>query len=168
MNGQHEVLQREGCRVVRWLVAGVIAIMEIGLGPSALAASSTTAVPPFANPVPAIIQLVLALVLVIGGILFVIRWLARRAGVQARGAIEVLAARQVAPNRSVQVIAVRDKRFLIGVGDQVSLLADVTEDFPDGASLDPTVLQNAQPFAQVLADKLAAVRKRYNNKGGAD
>ncbi|MDQ0190546.1 flagellar biosynthetic protein FliO [Alicyclobacillus cycloheptanicus] len=147
---------------------GLVGMLAVTPTVYAATPSNATSVAPLGNPVPAIIQLVLALILVIGGILFMIRWLARRAGVQTRGAIDVVAARQLAPNRSVQVIDVNGKRYLVGVGDQISLLADVTELFPedDGEAMAGPVGSSA--FAQVLADKVAAVRKRYQHKDGAD
>ena len=72
----------------------------------------------------------------------------------------MLAARQIAPNRSVQVIALEDKRFLIGVGTDVTLLADVTDDYPE---LEPNAGFSAAQgdFSAVLSQTLQSVRNRY-------
>ncbi|MCL6631989.1 MAG: flagellar biosynthetic protein FliO [Alicyclobacillus herbarius] len=83
-----------------------------------------------ANPWLMWIRMFLALGVILALVMLSLRWLGQKGGVPAKGAIEVLAARQIAPGRFVQVIQVESKRYLIGVGEQVSLLADVTEDYP--------------------------------------
>jgi flagellar protein FliO/FliZ len=83
----------------------------------------------FVNPWAMWLRLFLALAVIIAIAVFTIRWLGQKTGVRQVGGIEVLAARQLAPGRFVEVIDVQGKRYLIGVGEQVTLLADVTDDF---------------------------------------
>lgn len=124
---------------------------------------SSAVAPQFSSPWSALINMILALVVVVALVIVLIRFLAKRANVQSKGGIQVLAARQLAPNRSVQVIDVQGKRFLIGVGDQVNLLAEVTEHFPSVNDDAPT----DNKFADALSDALRTVRKRYRvNKTG--
>jgi len=125
------------------------------------AASSTTQ--PLGNPVTAVVNVFVVLILILALAVFSIRFLARRSRVASKGSIRVLAARQIAPNRSVQVIALEDKRFLIGVGTDVTLLADVTDDYPE---LEPNAgFSGEGEFATLLTQALQSVRDRY--KGNA-
>lgn len=126
--------------------------------------AATRSADPLGNPVTAWIQIIVSLVLILVLAVFSIRFLARRANVSAKGSIRVLAARQVAPNRSVQVISVQNRKFLIGIGNEVTLLADVSEDYPDPDEGDP--LQAEPDFSVVLAQKLQSVRNRYKVGNG--
>ncbi|EPZ46250.1 FliO/MopB family protein [Alicyclobacillus acidoterrestris] len=100
------------------------------------------------------INVVIALVVVVLMIVLLVRFLAKRTNVQQRGAIQVLAARQLAPNRSVQVVEVGEKRFLIGVGEDVSLLAEVTDSYEQGVAE-----QDPSSFGQALSSALAELRR---------
>ncbi|MCL6515626.1 flagellar biosynthetic protein FliO [Alicyclobacillus sp.] len=112
------------------------------------------------NPVWTALQLLVSLAVVLGLAVVSIRYLSRRTRSSKTGQIQVLAARQVAPNRSVQVIEVHGRRYLIGVGDQVSLLADVTESFPADPG-DARVGDEAQSvFARVLAERMRRLTDR--------
>lgn len=122
-------------------------------------ASSGQAAPPFGNPVLASLNILLVLAVVIVLVVFSIRFLARLSQVQQKGAIQVLAARQVAPNRSVQVIDVQGRQYLIGVGDQITLLAEMTGEY-DTITADSGLRTDAK-FGQALADALRSVRDRY-------
>ncbi|MCL6625934.1 flagellar biosynthetic protein FliO [Alicyclobacillus shizuokensis] len=107
------------------------------------------------------LRLLLALGVILTLVLLTLRWLGHKGGVPARGAIEVLAARQIAPGRFVQVIQVENRRYLIGVGEQVSLLADVTEDYPvpEGTWERSDAAPTDSPAA-VLAAAVQAVRDK--------
>lgn len=124
------------------------------------APSTSTATQPLGNPVTAVVNVIVVLILILALAVFSIRFLARRSRVASKGSIRVLAARQIAPNRSVQVIALEDKRFLIGVGTDVTLLADVTDDYPE---LEPNAGFSAAQgdFSAVLSQTLQSVRNRY-------
>ncbi|WP_067931387.1 flagellar biosynthetic protein FliO [Alicyclobacillus kakegawensis] len=115
------------------------------------------------------LRLLLALGVILALVLLTLRWLGSKGGVPAKGAIEVLAARQIAPGRFVQVIQVENRRYLIGVGEQVSLLADVTEDYPaPGGAWGTAVSASADSPVAVLAAALQAVRnKRLLESGRA-
>jgi len=132
-------------------------------------AFAVTNVPSFQAPsaIGVIVKLVLVLGIVIGISVFSIRFLARRTQVSSKGTIEIIAARQVAPNRSVQVIDVLGKRYLIGVGDQVSLLADLTDMLADSDKYS----EPDSKFQSILANALNSVRTKYKTQetvGGHD
>ncbi|WP_041695736.1 FliO/MopB family protein [Alicyclobacillus acidocaldarius] len=105
----------------------------------------------------AYIQLVVALAVILLLIAFLFRVLGRRAGVSARGHIEVVAARQVAPNKSVQVVRVGAKLYLIGVGEDVRLLADVTDEYPH---FQEALAEDPEGFAAALREALDRLRER--------
>jgi flagellar protein FliO/FliZ len=139
---------------------GVVQAANSVLTNSTLGSVNTVSPQQFPSPWSSLINLVLALVVVLALVIFLIRFLSKRANVQSKGSISVLAARQLAPNRSVQVIDVQGKRFLIGVGEEVTLLAEVTENF---STEDDETLGDTR-FAAALSDALASVRKRYRAK----
>ncbi len=106
---------------------------------------------PLGNPVGAVVGLLVALGLILVLIVLTIRFLSSRSQVDARGGIRVLAARQIAPNRSVQVISVGHREFLIGVGEQISLLAEVSDTDLSAVSMNtPSPLPLGQAFAAAL------------------
>lgn len=111
------------------------------------------------NPVWVAFQLLLSLAVVLALAVVAIRYLAHRSRFSQTAAIQVLAARQVAPNRSVQVIEVHGRRYLIGVGDQVSLLADVTDHFPP-AQREPQRSGGGELFARVLSERMRRLREQ--------
>ncbi|MCL6597355.1 MAG: flagellar biosynthetic protein FliO [Alicyclobacillus macrosporangiidus] len=111
------------------------------------------------NPVWVAVQLLLSLAVVLALAVVAIRYLAHRSRFSHTAAIQVLAARQVAPNRSVQVIEVHGRRYLIGVGDQVSLLADVTDHFPP-AQREPQRSGGGELFARVLSERMRRLREQ--------
>jgi flagellar protein FliO/FliZ len=126
-----------------------------------VASASTPNPSPFGNPVVIVLKLFLFLGVIIALAVLSIRFLAKKTQVVQKGAIQVLAARQVAPNKSVQVIEIQGKRYLIGVGDQISLLADVTQEFD--AAADEVVEVAPVSFGKVLSDSLAALRNQYKS-----
>ena len=106
--------------------AGLLALLWAMPAPQVLAASNS-AVP--ASGAGAYVKLIVAFIVVLLLLVLLFRFLGRRVGVVQRGSIDVLAARQLAPNRSVQVVEVGQKRYLLGVGENVQLLADVTDSY---------------------------------------
>ncbi|MFB5191441.1 FliO/MopB family protein [Alicyclobacillus fastidiosus] len=138
--------------------------MSIDVTPTVRAVTNSTATSTsFATGTTAahaIINLVIALVVVVLLIVLLVRFLAKRANVQQRGAIQVIAARQLAPNRSVQVVEVGDKRYLIGVGEDVRMLAEVTDSYE---SLSPDV--DKASFGQALGSALAELRRNQHRDG---
>ena len=100
------------------------------------------------NPVWVALKLFVSLALLIVLVVFTIRFLAKRAGLGAvQGEVRVLAARQLAPGRSVQVIETYGTRLLVGVGDQVTVLATLEAEEETNAS-----------FADLLAQRLGTLR----------
>ncbi|MCL6548371.1 MAG: flagellar biosynthetic protein FliO [Alicyclobacillus sp.] len=145
------------------------------------------------SPVSAVVHLVLSLALVVVLAVLAIRFLAKRSRTHGGGGIDVVAWRQVGPNRTVQVIDVGGRRLLIGVGEDVTLLADVSDRLLDrplqtggetgsgatGLSRGPrsggaeggrgTVSGEAvydDRFAAVLRHALGQVRDRYRGGSG--
>ncbi|MCL6442019.1 MAG: flagellar biosynthetic protein FliO [Alicyclobacillus sp.] len=124
------------------------------------ASAPTPAARPFSNPAPAVINLLLSLAVVVVLIIVLIRFLASRSRISQQGAIRVVAATQVAPNRSVQIIQIQDQRYLIGVGNDITLLADVTDVRLDGTR--DNEQENAVLFKMVMERSLAKVRARHD------
>lgn len=128
------------------------------------ASTSPVSQPPgFGSPWPYLLNLFLALSVVVVLAIVLIRFLARRANIQQKGTISVLAARQLAPNKSIQVVEVGSKRYLLGVADEVTLIADVSDTF---AKEDLPVADGEadaiSPFRQMLLDKLTNLRESYH------
>jgi flagellar protein FliO/FliZ len=117
------------------------------------------------NPVWTFVQILLWLLIIIVMAVLLIRFLAFRTQVPQKGSIDVIAARQLAPNRSVQVIQIGDKKFLIGVAEQITFLADVSDVFVSDAEGNHAL--TSQPFAPVLADALKAIKSRYTDAEAA-
>lgn len=115
-----------------------------------------------ASPASSLINLFLSLAVIIVLVVFTIKYLARKTQVKQTGSIEVLAARQLAANRFVEVIEVQGKRYLVGVGDQVTLLADVTETF----NVNDSTEGDAPTFSQSLSDAVQAIRDKYRKEPG--
>jgi len=115
---------------------------------------------PFGNPVWTVLKLLLSLVLIVVLVVLLVRFLARRTQVEQRGGIRVLAARQVAPNKSVQVIDVEGRKYLLGVGDDVTLLADITADYPEADG----VVEAEPGFGALLASSLQSLRARHRSR----
>jgi len=134
----------------------------------AYAASNTTiAAPALGTPITSVINLFLALAVVVTLAVLTIRFLAKRSNVTQKGTIQVVAARQLAPNRSVQVVEFEGKRWLVGVGDQVTLLAVLIDESDDDEVFDGETLSgNPTTFGSVFADALKNVRARYGAKRG--
>ncbi|QQE80817.1 flagellar biosynthetic protein FliO [Alicyclobacillus sp. SO9] len=109
--------------------------------------------PSFSTYFKGLLWLIVIIILVI----ITIKFLARKTQVKQTGSIRVLAAHQLAPSKFVEVVEVQGKRYLVGVGDDVTLLADVTEDFDDAGQGE---VEQAN-FQQVFANALQVVRKKY-------
>lgn len=149
----------------RWMV-GLLGtfILSEWLSPNliVMAATKNTTQNPLGSPVSAWLNLIIALVVVIGLAILTIRFLAKRANVQQKGSIQVLAARQLAPNKSVQVVEVQGKRYLVGVGDQITLLADVTETYVIDEEV-RNASNTSEAFGTALGQALQTVRNRYRS-----
>lgn len=152
----------EGRPVHKWLLGSVAATVMV-FGAPVLAQADTTGQTSFGNPVATVLKLFLFLGIIVVLAVLSIRYLAKRTQVAQKGGIQVVAARQVAPNRSVQVIDVQGKRYLIGVGDQVTLLAEMELD-SELVPEDGPELAAGRPFGRVLADALSAVRGQYSGR----
>lgn len=131
-------------RGIRGCVASLTACaIWIGIAPEISA--STSSVAPVGSGTRAYINLIVAFVVVLLLMVILFRLLGKRMNVQQKGTVHVIAARQLAPNRSVQVVEVGSRLYLIGVGEDVQLLADVTDSYD---MLDDDV--PPVPFSQML------------------
>ncbi len=140
--------------------------VRTGLKSTAFAADTTSnSVPGFGSPWPYLFNLFFALTIVIVLAILLIRFLAKRANIQQKGAISVLAARQLAPNRSVQVVEVQGKKYLLGIAENITLIAEVTDTFQIGSDTHEDKANESSPFRQLLLDKLANVRESYRARG---
>lgn len=147
-------------RYRRGLVAALMTIVGVPL--VAFGKTSPGSIAPFnSNPLPGLIEMILGLGIVLVLAYLSIRFLGRKSTVRQRGSIELLAARQISPNKSVQVIGVEGRRYLIGVGDQVTLLADLTADGEDIGQTDAEADQGGASFGLSLAQALASARARF-------
>lgn len=103
------------------------------------------------NPVWVAMKLFLSLGILIILVIFTIRFLAKRTGLgRPQGDVQVLAARQLAPGKSVQVIETYGQRLLVGVGDQVTVLATLEQTEQSGDS-----------FAELLTERLESLRGKH-------
>ncbi len=114
------------------------------------------------SPGSSLFNLFLSLAVIIVLVVLTIRFLARKTLVKQTGSIEILAARQLAPNRFVEVIEVQGKRYLVGVGEQITLLADVSDSFDVQAGSSP----DAYSFGQSLSDAIQSIRDKYRKDDG--
>lgn len=139
----------------RWGVAGIACAGSLGLTlrlPVVHAASSST--PIVMTGTGAYVKLIVAFVAILLIMVILFRLLGKRVGVQQRGTVQVIAARQLAPNRSIQVVEVGQRRYLLGVGEDVQLLADVTD------SYDVQMAEsNHASFGQALTSAFADIRR---------
>lgn len=91
------------------------------------------------------------------------RWTARRGGSASKGRIEILAARQVAPHRFVQVIQVAGKSYLIGIGENIELLSELPVT-PD--ELQTVVRRPTYPdFMQLLSEYSKRIGRARQSSG---
>lgn len=140
------------------LLAGIVQIQVACAAP-------TESTPSFGNPVVTILKLVLSLGLIAFLAVGLIRWLSKRSQVAQKGAVQVVAARQLAPNKSIQVVDVQGRVFVLGVGDDVTLLADLSNGLAvETGRTAPD--SDTQPFGAMLAESLQSLRDRH--KGAAD
>jgi flagellar protein FliO/FliZ len=143
-------------------VAGVSAGLAL-VSQVQVASAAAPDAAPFGNPLVTVMELILSLGLIIVLVVGLIRWLAKRTQVEQRGAIVVLAARQLAPNKSIQVVDVHGRTLVLGVGDDVTLLADLSKDPAVLNSLraQDNAAQPSQSFGAILAESLQALRERH-------
>ncbi|MCF8564766.1 flagellar biosynthetic protein FliO [Alicyclobacillus tolerans] len=162
----HKLVRWWTCRKFAriWLgVAGALWLFA-GVWPTQVQAA-TTASQPLGNPIYAVMKLFLSLIVIVVLAIVFIRFLARKTQVRQTGSIRVLAAQQIAPNRFVQVVDVAGKRYLLGVGTDVQLLADVTQEFSaDFADDKPQAA--SRDFAGQLSEALFAARQKYRLEKG--
>lgn len=106
-----------------------------------------------------IVKLIVGLVLVLGLVYFVLKLLGKRNGFnQQTNILRNVGGISVGANKSVQIIRVGSKYYLVGVGDNVELLQEV--DDPE------TVEQLKEQRAEKDSDGLPFFSKGKNEKAG--
>lgn len=151
------------CQIfTRYALRAAVATAAVWSAASPLVLASTATGPQFGQgpSLGALAGPLIIVVLLAAAAFWVRRLTNRRIVGVAKGRIDVVAARQVAPHRSVQVIRVGGKNYLIGVGENIELLSEL----PDGP-LEAEPQKNASgslEFLQLLKDystKLAQRRR---------
>lgn len=148
--------------MVKSVVGGLSVIgLALASAPLSFGKAEASNAAPFSapNPLPNILLMMLGLGIVLFLAYFLIRFLGTKTQVRNQGAIHVVAVRQVGPNRSIQVIDVSGHRFLIGVGEQITLLANLTDDLMD--EVESTEDEPTVSFGAMLAETLKRARSRY-------
>lgn len=140
-----------------YLVFAVAGLTFVAVTPTIFASQVT---PGLQSTATSVIDTVIALIIVLLLIGVLVRFLAKRANIQQRGAIQVVAARQLASNRSVQIVEVGSKRYLLGVGEDVTLLADVSDSYDSSGVIEESSL------AESLSATLANLRQNRSGEGG--
>lgn len=112
------------------------------------------------NPVWTALKLLVTLGLLIGLAVFSIRFLAKRTqfGGPSDG-VQVISARQVGQGKSIQVVDVSGHRFLVGVGNDITLLATLENDALGEDSTEPSKVEPT--FADALASRIASLRRSH-------
>lgn len=128
--------------------------------PTALAADATSA--PQISWFGSMLELAFGLLVVGLLMLILFRFVAKRTNIQQRGTIQVIAARQLAPNKSVQVVEIGEKRYLLGVGEDVRLLAEVTESYLINGS------ETEHAFSNFLSQALSEIRQGRQDADDGD
>lgn len=111
-----------------------------------------------------IIKVVVTLAVLIGGFLLVVRWLNERTrGVRETGKMAHLGGVPLGKDRSVQLVRVQGKIYVVGVGQNVELI-DTIEDDLEWASMaedTPTVeTKRNSPFVETFKAQLDQFQKR--------
>ncbi|MFD2171346.1 flagellar biosynthetic protein FliO [Tumebacillus lipolyticus] len=108
-----------------------------------------------------ILQLLFALGIIIAIIYLLIRFLSTRTNLTRGNAVQSLGAHSLTTNRSVHVIALHDKVYVLGVGDDVTLL-DTIEDAEAVKQMKESSEQQSGGNAGVLSfgDLMSRLRKK--------
>ncbi len=105
-----------------------------------------------------------AMILVIVLIYVVLRFMNKNRLFQQKGFIENLGGTQLAPNRSVQMIKISDRIFIVGVGENIQLLKEID----DGDEIKEILKQHNNRLEQMIVPNAMVVKAKglfkKNNK----
>lgn len=105
-------------------------------------------VPKTASTIGMLVQVVLSLVVVVGGFLLLMRWLnARTQGVKAAQHMTHLGGVPLGKDRSVQLVKLGEQVYVLGVGDSVQLIDRIEAETIDEATLEAPSLNNTNSSA---------------------
>lgn len=107
-----------------------------------------------------LIKMVLALLLVLGLIYFLLKLLNKRNNLIQQKSMENLGGISVGPNKSVQIIRVGSKLYLIGVGDNIEKL----EEIEDEATIDELLNQTTEKDSFQIGTLLSSFSKKNQDK----
>ncbi|WP_079480181.1 flagellar biosynthetic protein FliO [Halobacillus salinus] len=100
-----------------------------------------------ASLVGTIIKLIFVLILILGLIYGLLKFFNKKNKLFSRNrTMENLGGMNLAPNRSVQAVRIGEQVFILGVGDDVQLVTEVTDENTKTSLLDREQLGQAQPF----------------------
>lgn len=118
-----------------------------------------------------LVEPLLFVVLLTAAAFWIRRKVGRRTGSGSKGHIDIVAARQVAPHRFVQVIRVSGKDYLIGVGENIQLLSELDAPVPDALAADrrpsyPDFMQLLRDYSQRVGSGRQAKGERVKKEDG--
>ncbi|QYR19761.1 flagellar biosynthetic protein FliO [Paenibacillus sp. sptzw28] len=111
------------------------------------------------------IWVIVALMLVIGLIVLLIKWLsARNRGWGNNRALRSLGGIPLGPNKSLQVVELSGRVYVVGVGDSITLLDKIEDAYAASAVLEAIDQQNSRHWnSSSIADLLSRLRNRKQN-----
>jgi len=143
---------------MRQVNRGVIAMCLSLFVPNTVFAANSAVSNIGGNPVWTALKLLLSLSALICLAILTIRFMAKRTGAgNQTGGMRVLAARQVGPGKSVQILEIDSRRYLIGVGDQVTLLAELGPLLSSNHAAAPEPAESAD-FSEMFSRRLRSLR----------
>lgn len=107
------------------------------------------------------VRLIVGLALVLGLVYVVLKFLGKRNGFnQQPGLLRNVGGVSVGANKSVQIIRVGNKYYLIGVGDNVELLEEIDDPETIEQLLDQSAEKGSDPLSFFSREKMTMGRKR--------
>lgn len=110
-----------------------------------------------------LIKMALALLLVLALIYFLLKFLNKRNNLSQQKSLQNLGGISVGPSKSVQIIRVGKKLYLIGVGENVDMLKEITDESLIEELLDQSVEKNDFQFGTILSKFSKVTQKDDEN-----
>jgi flagellar protein FliO/FliZ len=151
---------KHGLRLAAFTLGGWL--MTVGLAAAEPPDISDT--PDIGSPgIGYLIWVIVALMLVIGLIILLIKWLsARNRGWGSNRALRSLGGIPLGPNKSLQVVELSGRIYVVGVGDSVTLLDKIEDTVEASAVLKAIEQQNG---SQWNGSSFADLLNRFRNRG---
>jgi len=110
-----------------------------------------------------LIKMALALLLVLALIYFLLKFLNKRNNLSQHKSLQNLGGISVGPSKSVQIIRVGKKLYLIGVGENVDMLKEITDELLIEELLNQSVEKNDFQFGTILSKFSKVTQKDDEN-----